>query len=561
MSIKSSTKKSGTKSSFGFSTRDFLQMNNSICFGSLNSEHGSKFGRSVQKFAKQNDPGLVQSVSTVNSRVFYTIVNFPLKANSKIPDLTHMEATDCIRELGGCLNIFDYEFNCTSFWLLDILSKLVKYLQLKGFSTQDQNVHLMWFRFVLRCIAINGELREELFFQLQEMFYKAENHIKAGEPMPQPGQMCTLKRKSIIGLSSDNESRVSSESLHSAILRNNQVNLSDQNLELKFKRSNISHHASRTQSSYSLKVEEESGFTEEKIAKNLRILNSVMEMIYDIFADRFTFSLISQTYSSPTIIVPVEIPLVFKEPKLLTSTNDGTLPESPGSKKTLIPKPKKKRKGQVKDNRKGSPYSKDEFDGENVGKIMKKSINRRNKKNESTEQNNGNETYKEKDENKPKLSSNHDGKSESPHKTKGRNKSVGNKSKNRSMNKNRKFGKSITQNNLTANTQKHTQNIEDQQIQDKLENFNNTIASKTKLETKKIEKENQIISILPLSEGVKNGYVEHLINSLHPLETKAKYNEKAVDHSKARSRKSSKSQRKKNKQKISSEKKAKGKKK
>lgn len=47
------------------------------------------------------------------------------------------------------------------------------------------------------------------------MFDKAENNIKAGEPMPKPGQMCTLKRKSTIGLSSDKDSKVSSESLHS----------------------------------------------------------------------------------------------------------------------------------------------------------------------------------------------------------------------------------------------------------------------------------------------------------------------------------------------------------
>lgn len=59
----------------------------------------------------------------------------------------------CCRELGKSLNILDYEFNYSSFWLLDVLSKHLKDMQLKNFSSSHQETFLSWFRFVLRCIS------------------------------------------------------------------------------------------------------------------------------------------------------------------------------------------------------------------------------------------------------------------------------------------------------------------------------------------------------------------------------------------------------------------------
>ncbi|KAG8256548.1 mediator of RNA polymerase II transcription subunit 12-like [Homalodisca vitripennis] len=192
---------------------------------------------------------------------------------------------------------------------------MIKDLQLKNVSVKDQITCLAWFSFVLRCISVSGASREETFSFMQNVFKKTVKIINEGKSIPKPEDVGSDENTISHRLLSDSKS-LSSKSLTG----------SESSKRKKRKSSNMSQKSTKTPSVTSSKsrktvtksFSETSTFLispEEKVNMNLDTFYMFIKMIYQVFADRFVYSVVSGVYSSPVIVTPVDMHMDFHNPK------------------------------------------------------------------------------------------------------------------------------------------------------------------------------------------------------------------------------------------------------
>uniref|UniRef100_A0A1B6M5Y3 Uncharacterized protein n=1 Tax=Graphocephala atropunctata TaxID=36148 RepID=A0A1B6M5Y3_9HEMI len=454
---------------------------------SFTSVRGSKFGRSVAKYAKKNDPGLVQTLSTVNSRVIRTVFNLSLPLDLKLPDLTQHEATNCIRALGKSLKILDYEFNYSSFWLLDTLSKMIKDMQLKNVSVSDQNTFLVWFSFVLRCISVTGASREETFQFLEDLFKKAVKIIYEGNPIPKPENIECDERKMSHKPSTDSKSLLSLKSFTGSESSNNKRKSSSSQKSSK-KPSTKSSKSRKTLSSSFSKTSSLLISAEEKVNMNLDAFYTFIKMIYEVFGDRFVYSVVSEVYSSPVLVTPVDVHLDFLEPK----------PPKPEPVSLPPDRTTPRKEGGIKKKDK-NPRSSSKVPGPDIPPAETET--------EKQKKSKGKKGVKE-DEGKPKKDK---GSKIQTKATKGLAKELSEGKKTGKGNKPSRKPKKSSSLHSVPDPQKLM-------LEARIKEFDRVISPEMKLEAEKLTTKDKYI--LPLADTVDSKFVENLVRSLIPTEEK-----------------------------------------
>ncbi|RZF38387.1 hypothetical protein LSTR_LSTR016000, partial [Laodelphax striatellus] len=185
------------------------------------------------------------------------IENFKLKPNlldeKVIPDLTNMQPWPATEAVANLLEIDDDETNFKSFWVVDTLASGLKQLQNRGVQQSNQKAFVYWFFHILETIQVHNWSREETFSTVKLLFVRAEKIILSeSEDIPAP-QAC----------SEINPRRSSAASE----MRDDKMDEKDERFEILKERNQIE-------------------------------LGYLIDLIYNIFANRFKYEVIRTTYAN-----------------------------------------------------------------------------------------------------------------------------------------------------------------------------------------------------------------------------------------------------------------------